>query len=123
MLHLIQPALLSLRLAQYVPSLEAIEHLRVHVSAVPHCAPEKNELAVAVADFRADVSDEAAGIDARVDPVQGATDLVRLAVVQRPECAIRTPVARRETAVQIEDSQPALGKQCDRESGTSRIPR
>jgi hypothetical protein len=58
--------------------------------------------------LRADMGDQAAGVDAGVDPVQSAAHLLRLAVVQGPEGAVGPAVFGRQAAVQVGDAQPPL---------------
>src|SRR6266446_4012168 len=94
-LEKIEPALRVLLLAQYFASLEPLQALRVDLGAVPHPAPEQRGLIVALAHIGTDMRNEIAGIDAWVDPMQRASDLVGLAVVQRPEGAVGAAVARR----------------------------
>jgi hypothetical protein len=92
--HLIQPALLRLRLAQRLTALESLEHLCIDFGAAADPAPEQRQLVVTLAHFRTDMGDEDSGIDARVDPVQGAADLIGFAVIERPESTIGAPVTR-----------------------------
>jgi len=91
----IKPAFLVLLLAQCFASPEPLQALSVDLSAVSHPAPEQRGLIVALGHFGTDMRNEIAGIDAWVDQMQRASDLVGLAVVQRPEGAVRAAVARR----------------------------
>ena len=54
------------------------------------------------------MGDEPAGVDAGVDPVQGAAHLFRLAVVERPESTVGPSIFRRKSAVQIGDADAAF---------------
>ena len=100
----IESALLVPLLAQHFTPLEPLQALRVDLGAVPNPAPEEPGLIVALAHFGTDMRNEIAGIDAWIDPMQRASDLVGFAVVQRPEGAVGAAVARRLAAMQIDDA-------------------
>ena len=106
LLDLVEPASFPLRLTQRFPAIEPLQQLGIDIRTVPDGPPEERQLVVAVSYFRADVCDEATGIDTRIDPVQRTADLFGLPVVECPERAIGTAVARREPPMQIEDAQP-----------------
>src|SRR5438132_1216615 len=88
MLHLVELTLDPLCATKLLTALEAIHELGIDVGAVAHGAPEQRQLIVVLMHFRRNVSDQRPCINARVDAVQRAPNLVRLAVIERPEGAI-----------------------------------
>src|SRR5208282_1122114 len=79
--------------------------LDVDFGAVADGAPAQRQLVVVLAHFRTDVGDELAGVDAGVDAVQRAADLIGLPVVECPESAIGATIVRGETPVQVDDAK------------------
>src|SRR5687768_5412914 len=88
LLHLVEPALLGLRPPEALAALQPVEQLGVDRTAVAHRAPEQSQFVVSFPDFRTDMGDERAGVDAGIYPVQRAAHLLGLSVVKRPERAI-----------------------------------
>lgn len=110
-LHLIEPPLARLGEAEHLALRQAPDRLRVDDCTVLHRAPEQHQLAVARPYRRRHVGDQPAGVDAGVDVVQRAPDLLGLAVVKRPERAVGTAIFRRQPAVQVDDAEPPLLQQ------------
>ena len=77
----IETAFFALPLAQCFASPEPLQALSVDLGAVAHAAPKKRGFIVTFGYFGADVRDEIAGINAGVDKMERAPNLVWLAVI------------------------------------------
>jgi len=81
---LVKTAPAGLNHAKLFTTCKSCHGFGVNLSAVLNRTPEQHQFAVTLTHFRADVGNQAAGVDAGVDVMQGAADLFRLAIVERP---------------------------------------
>lgn len=109
--YTVEPAPVGLGLPEPLPLLDSGQQLLEGLGAVADRPPKQRELVVAVLHVRSNVRYERPTVDATIDEVKRATDLVGLAVVECPERTVGTAKPRRQTAVQVDQTQATAGEQ------------